>query len=54
MITDETLMDSQCLMVMERQHCCKYPGCTTKPEDVIYIVGYDVSYEDGAKTPSVP
>ena len=49
MITDETLMDSQCLMVMERQHCCKYPGCTTKPEDVIYIVGYDISYEDGAK-----
>lgn len=49
MITDETLMDSQSLMVMERQHCCKYPGCLTQPEDVTYVVGYDVSYEDGAK-----
>ena len=49
MLTDETLMDSQRVMVMERQHCCKYPNCRTKPEDVIYVVGYDVSYEEGAK-----
>lgn len=49
MMTDETLMDSQQLMVMERQHCCKYPGCRTEPGEVIYIVGYDVSYEDSAK-----
>lgn len=49
MLTDETLMDAQCLLAMERQHCCKYPGAKEQPEDVIYIVGYDVSYEDGAK-----
>lgn len=49
MLTDETLMDSQRLMVMERQHCCKDKNCPLKPEDVIYILGYDVSYENSAK-----
>lgn len=48
-ITDESLSESCCLQSMERQHCCKYPGCKTDPKDVIYIVCYDVSYEDAKK-----
>lgn len=49
MLTDDTMLESSNLMVMERQHCCKYPGCVTRPEDVIYVLGYDVSYENNAK-----
>ena len=48
-LSDEVLTDSQRLMVMETEHCCKAPKATVNPEDVIYIVGYDVSYEDSAK-----
>ena len=36
-------------MTMERQHCCKYPGCKVDPNDVTYIVCYDVSYEDNKR-----
>lgn len=49
MLTEETLLDSQRNAVMERQHCCKEAECKLRPEDVIYIVGYDVSYEDSAR-----
>lgn len=49
MLTDEIIFESSNLQVMERQHCCKYAGCRLKPEDVMYIVAYDVSYEDGQK-----
>ena len=48
-IADESLSESCCLLSMERQHCCKYPGCKTEPQDVTYIVCYDVSYEDAKK-----
>ena len=48
-ISDESLSESCCLQSMERQHCCKYPGCKTDPKDVIYVVCYDVSYEDAKK-----
>lgn len=48
-ISDETLSECQCLLSMERQHICKYPGSKTDPKDVIYIVCYDVSYEDAKK-----
>lgn len=48
-ITDETLTESQCLMCMERQHICKYPDAKENPQDVTYVVCYDVSYEDGKK-----
>ena len=48
-ISDESLSESCCLQSMERQHCCKYPGNKTDPKDVIYIVCYDVSYEDAKK-----
>ena len=37
-IADESLSESCCLLSMERQHCCKYPGCKTEPQDVTYIV----------------
>lgn len=48
-ISDETLAESQNLLCMERQHVCKYPHNSTDPKDVIYIVCYDVSYEDAKK-----
>ena len=48
-ISDESLSESCCLQSMERQHCCKYSGNKTDPKDVIYIVCYDVSYEDAKK-----
>ena len=40
-VRDEVLTESRNLMVMEDRHC--------RDEKAIYIVGYDVSYEDGAK-----
>ena len=40
-IRDETLTESRTLTVMENRHCGR--------DDVVYIIGYDVSYEDGAK-----
>ena len=48
-LSDEVLTDSQRVLVMETEHCCKDPHHKLDPEEVIYIVGYDVSYEDSAK-----
>lgn len=48
-LSDEVLTDSQRVLVMETEHCCKDPHPKLDPEEVIYIVGYDVSYEDGQK-----
>lgn len=45
-VREETLAESRCLMLMEEHHCCKDRDNKIKPQDVIYIVGYDVSYED--------
>ena len=45
-IRDEVLTESRCLMLMEEHHCCKDRDNKLKPEDVIYIVSYDVSYRD--------
>lgn len=45
-IRDEILSESRSLLMMEEHHCCKDRDCKLKPEDVIYIVGYDVSYRD--------
>lgn len=45
-IRDEVLTESRCLQMMEEHHCCKDRDNKLKPEDVIYIVGYDVSYRD--------
>ena len=45
-IRDEVLTESRSLLLMEEHHCCKDRDCKLKPEDVIYIAGYDVSYRD--------
>lgn len=48
-VTDEVLTDCQKLAVMEDRHCCKMAKCRLAPEDVIYVIGYDVSYAEGKK-----
>ena len=48
-VSDEDLHESRSLMLMEEHHCCKDQGCKLNPEDVIYIVCYDVSYEDNKR-----
>lgn len=45
-IRDEVLTESRCLLMMEEHHCCKDRDNKIKPQDVIYIVSYDVSYRD--------
>ncbi len=45
-IRDEILNESRNLLLMEEHHCCKDRDNKLKAEDVIYIVGYDVSYRD--------
>ena len=46
LIRDEVINESRQLLMMEEHHCCKDRDNRLKPEDVIYIVGYDVSYRD--------
>ena len=48
LIPDSTLTESRCLTMMEEHHCCKDYNNTLNPEDVFYIIGYDVSYANGA------
>lgn len=48
-VRDSVLTDSRNLMCMEEHHCCKDRDNKIAPEDVFYIVGYDVSYADGAQ-----
>lgn len=48
-VRDEVLTECRKLMRMEEHHCCRDRDCTLRPEDVIYVVGYDVSYEDNKK-----
>lgn len=45
-IRDEVLTESRSLLLMEEHHCCKDRDNKLKPQDVIYIVAYDVSYRD--------
>ena len=45
-IRDEILTESRSLLMMEEHHCCKDRDNRLKAEDVIYIIGYDVSYRD--------
>lgn len=44
-IREEVLAESRCLQLMEEHHCCKDRDNKLRPEDVIYVVGYDVAYE---------
>lgn len=46
-VRDETLTDSRSLLLMEEHHTCRDLDCREKPDDVLYVVGYDVSYSDG-------
>lgn len=48
LIPESTLSESRCLTAMEEHHCCKDYNNKMNPEDVFYIIGYDVSYADGA------
>ena len=45
-IRDEVLTEARSLLLMEEHHCCKDRDNRLKAEDVIYILGYDVSYRD--------
>jgi hypothetical protein len=45
-IRDEVLSESRRLLKMEEHHCCKDRDNKLKPQDVIYIVAYDVSYRE--------
>lgn len=47
-VRDSVLTESRCMLLMEEHHCCKDHANKVKPEDVKYIIGYDVSYADGA------
>ena len=44
-VRDDVLFECRKIQVMEEHHCCKDADCKLKPEDVIYVVGYDVSAE---------
>lgn len=48
-VRDSTLTEARCLVCMEEHHCCKDRDNKLEPGDVFYIVGYDVSYADGAQ-----
>lgn len=45
-IRDEVLSESRSLLMMEEHHCCKDRDNKIKPEDVIYLVCYDISFRD--------
>ena len=48
LVPDTTLSESRTLLTMEEHHCCKDMSNKIPLEDVFYIIGYDVSYADGA------
>jgi len=48
LIPDSTLTESRTLLTMEEHHCCKDLNNRISIDDVFYIIGYDVSYADGA------
>lgn len=45
-VRDDVLYECRKISVMEEHHCCKDPDNKLKPEDVIYVIGYDVSSEN--------
>ena len=48
-VRDEVLTESRKLMIAENRHCAFDLQNKLAPQDVIYIVGYDVSYADDKK-----
>lgn len=49
LVPDDMLDSARCLLLTENHHCCKDRDEKMKPEDVIYVVGYDVSYRDNKR-----
>lgn len=47
MVSDYTLSESRTILCMEDHSCLKDRDNAYRPEDVIYVIGYDVSYADG-------
>lgn len=47
MVSDSTLTDCRSMLMMESHSCLKDKDNSLGPKDVIYVVGYDVSYADG-------
>lgn len=47
-VSDSNLTESRCLLLMEEHNCCKDYGSKDNPDDVFYVLGYDVSYADGS------
>lgn len=47
-VRDQTLTDSRQLVCMEEHHCCLDQDNKLQPEEVMYVLGYDVSYSEGA------
>ena len=48
-IRDQAISDARILLTMEEHHCCADAENKLAPSDVIYVLGYDVSYADGAQ-----
>lgn len=49
LIPEELIDSARTLLKCENHHCCKDRDNKVKPEDVIYVVGYDVSYRDSKR-----
>ena len=47
MVSDSTLTDCRSMLMMESHSCLKDRDNSLGPKDVIYVIGYDVSYADG-------
>lgn len=47
LVSDSTLSDSRSVLCMEDHTCLKDRDNLLDPKDVIYVIGYDVSYADG-------
>lgn len=48
-IRDQAISDARILLCMEEHHCCHDRDNQLKPNEVIYVLGYDVSYSEGAQ-----
>ena len=48
-VRDQALTDSRTLLCMEEHHCCYDQDNALKPDEVMYVMGYDVSYSEGAQ-----
>lgn len=49
LIPDDVLSASRCLAMPEQHHCCMDRDNKLKPEDVIYVLGFDIAYRDNKR-----